>query len=116
MFPRLPHHLEMKLRITWWIIQVILAIKLIGVTYTHCFRQSQPLLHMIAACALAGSLRLIQPGVLGCSTWITPATAVILSTMLLISIPFHVRNRDKPKIFASVVLFGMAAFIAFFYG
>jgi DoxX-like family len=111
-----------------WAIQIILAIKLITVSYTHGFRQSQPtmqaaiqkmgklsqpLLVIIAICTFIGTLGLILPGVLGLSPWITPVMAVILSIMLLFSIFFHVRYREKPKIFVSVVLFAFAALVAY---
>jgi hypothetical protein len=111
-----------------WAIQIILGIKLINVSYTHGLRQSQPtmqaaiqkmgklsqpLLVILAICMFIGTLGLILPGVLGLSSWITPVTAVILSIMLLFSIFFHVKYREKPKIFVSAVLFAFAAFIAY---
>jgi len=114
--------------IALWIIQIILGIKLITVSYTHGFRQaqptmqeaiqkmgnfSQPLHYVIAACTFFGTMGLILPGVLELPTWITPVTAVILSIMLLFSIFFHTRYRDIPKIFVSLVLFALAAFVAY---
>jgi len=111
-----------------WIIQIILGIKLITVTYTHGVRPSQStmreamqkmgkfsqlLLNIIAICTFIGTMGLILPGVLGSSTWITPVTAVILSIMLLVSIFFHITCREKPKIFVSVILFAFAAFVAY---
>jgi membrane-bound acyltransferase YfiQ involved in biofilm formation len=74
---------------------------------------SQPLLVIIAICTFIGTLGLILPGVLGLPTWITPVMAVILSIMLLSSIFFHVRYREKPKIFVSVILFVFAALVAY---
>jgi hypothetical protein len=111
-----------------WIIQIILGIKLISVSYTHGLRQSQPtmqaaiqkmgklsqpLLVIIAVGTFIGTIGLILPGVLGLPAWITPVTAVILSIMLLFSIFFHVKYREKPKIFVSVVLFAFAALVAY---
>lgn len=111
-----------------WIIQIILGIKLITVSYTHGLRQSQltmqeaiqkmgkssrPLLYIVAVCTFIGTVGLILPGILGSSTWITPVTALILSIMLLISILFHVKSREKPKIFVSIILFAFAAFVAY---
>jgi hypothetical protein len=118
----------MKMNLALWAIQIILGIKLINVSYTHGLRQSQPtmqaaiqkmgklsqpLLVIIAICMFIGTLGLILPGVLGLSSWITPVTAVILSIMLLFSIFFHVKYREKPKIFVSVVLFAFAALVAY---
>lgn len=111
-----------------WIIQIILAIKLISVAFTHGFRQSLPsmqeaiqktgkvsrgILYAVATGTFLGALGLILPGVLGASSWITTVTAVILAGMLLFSIFFHIRGREKPKIFVSVVLFIFAAFVAY---
>jgi hypothetical protein len=106
-----------------WMIQIILGIKLITVSYTHGLRQSQStmqeaiqkmgkvsqsLLNMIAICTFIGTLGLILPGVLGLSTWI-----VILSIMLLFSIFFHSTCRENPRILVSVILFAFSAFVAY---
>ena len=121
-------HLEMKMNIALWIIQIILGIKLVAVSYTHGLRQSQPtmqaairkqgrfskpLLHIIAVCTFLGTIGLILPGVLGSSTWITPVAAAVLSIMLLISIFFHLKCRENPMIFVSVILSALAAFVAY---
>ena len=116
------------MNIALWIIQIILAIKLTSVSFTHGFRRSlpsmeeaiqktgkgsRPILSLVAACTFLGALGLILPGFWGLSTWITPVSAVLLSIMLLFSIFFHIRGREKPKIFVSVVLFVFAAFVAY---
>jgi len=120
------------MNIALWIVQIILSIKLITVSYTHGLRQSkpttqeamqeaiqkmglfsQPLLYLIAVCTFIGTIGLILPGALGSATWITPVTAVILSIMLLFSIFFHIKSREKPKIFVSLVLFAFTVFVAY---
>jgi hypothetical protein len=115
------------MNIALWIIQIILAIKLITVSCTHGFQSkstmqeaiqkmgkfSQPILYLVAVCTFIGAVGLILPGVLGSSPWITPGTAIVLSITLLFSIFFHIKYREKPKIFVSVVLFVFAAFIAY---
>ncbi len=116
------------MNIALWSIQIILGIKLITVSYTHGLRQSQstmqeaiqkmgkfsqPFLFIISICTFIGTIGLILPGVLGSSTWITPVTAVILSIMLLFSIFFHIKCREKPKIFVSVILLALAIFVAY---
>ena len=110
-----------------WIVQVILAIKIITTSYTHGLRQSmpsmqdaihklgraaRPILYLVAICTFIGALGLILPGLLGWAGWITPVTATILAGMLLISIIFHIKSREKPKIFVSLVLFVFAVFVA----
>jgi len=111
-----------------WIVQIILGIKLITVTFTHGFRKSKPtmqdamqkmgtvsrrLLTIIAVCTFIGTIGLILPGILGLPAWIVPVTAVVMSIMLLASIFFHVKFREKPQVFVSVILFAFAAFIAY---
>jgi hypothetical protein len=108
----------MKMNSVFWIIQLILGIKLVTVSYTHGLRQSQPimqtaiqkmgkfsqpLLYSISVCTFLGTVGLILPGVLGITTWITPVTAVILSIMLIFSVFFHIKTRKRPKIFAFAV-------------
>lgn len=116
------------MNIALWVVQVILGIKLITVSYTHGLRQSQPtmqeaiqkmgrlsrpLLYLVAACTFLGAVGLILPGVLRSSMWITPLVAAILSIMLLVSLFFHIRVREKPKVFVSLILFAFAAFVAY---
>lgn len=111
-----------------WIIQIILSIKLATVSYTHGLRQSQPtmrealqkmgkfsrpFLYLISVCTFIGAVILVLAGVLGLSTWVLSITAVIMSILLLFSIFFHIKSREKPKIFVSVVLFVFAVFVAY---
>lgn len=111
-----------------WIIQIILSIKLVTVSYTHSLRQSQPtmqeaiqkmgkfsptLLTIVSACTFIGAAILVLAGVLGLSNWVISITAIIISIMLLFSIFFHVKSRENPKIFVSVVLFVFAVFVAY---
>ena len=120
--------MEMNINTALWIIQIILGVKLITISYTHGLRQSQsamqeaiqklggfskPLLYTVALCTFIGTAGLILPGVLESWTWITPVTALILSIMLLISILFHIKCREKPKVFVSIVLFVFAIFVAY---
>ena len=119
---------EAMMSIGLWIIQIILGKKLITVSYTHGLRQSkstmqeamtrmgrfsQPLLSMIAICTFIGTIGLILPGILGLSTRITSVTAAALSILLLSSIFFHIKSREKPTIFVSVILFAFSVFVAY---
>ncbi len=111
-----------------WAIQIILSIKLITVSYTHGLRQSQPimqeaiqklgkfsrpLLYIISVCTFIGAVILALAGVLRLPNWVISITAVIMAIMLLFSIFFHIKSREKPKIFVSVVLLVFAAFVAY---
>ena len=110
-----------------WIVQAVLAIKLASVSYTHAFRRSlptmqeaikrlgkssRPVLALVAVSTFLAAVGLILPGVLGVFPRITPVTAGILSILLVASLFFHLVSREKPKIFVSIVLFALAAFVA----
>ena len=111
-----------------WIIQIILGIKLVTVAHTHGLRQDQPamqdasqkmgrlarpLLSTVAICTFVGTLGLILPGLLGLSTGIISITATLMAIMLLASVFFHIKSREKPKVFVSLILFAFAAFVAY---
>jgi hypothetical protein len=115
------------MNIVLWIVQGILAIKLVSVSFTHAFQRSLPtmqeaiqklgkasrwILTLVAIATFLGALGLILPGILGVASRIIPVTAGILSIILLVSLFFHVRSRERPKIFVSLVLFALAAFTA----
>jgi hypothetical protein len=119
--------LELWMNIVLWIVQGILAIKLVSVSFTHAFQRSLPtmqeaiqklgkasrwILTLVAIATFLGALGLILPGILGVASRIIPVTAGILSIILLVSLFFHVRSRERPKIFVSLVLFALAAFTA----
>ncbi len=118
----------MNINTALWVIQIILGIKMLNVSYSHGLRQSQPtiqeamqkmgrfsqpFLYLIPVFTLMGTMGLILPGVLGSSTWIIPVTAALLSVILLFSIYFHIKFREKPKVFVSVILFAFAVFVAY---
>jgi hypothetical protein len=111
-----------------WVLQIILGIKLVSVAYTHGLRQdktsmqeairkvgvlARPTLVMVAISTLLGATGLIIPGALGVMSWLTPWTAAILAGMLLVSIVLHVRGREKPKIWVSLILCAMAVVVAY---
>lgn len=116
------------MNIALWAIQLILGIKLITVSITHGLQPSKPTmkesmlklgkasrpLHIaVASITFIGTLGLLLPGVLTLPLWVIPLSAATMAIMLLLSILFHVRSREKPNIFVSVVLFIFAAFVAY---
>jgi hypothetical protein len=116
------------MNILLWVVQVILGIKLLTTSFTHGLRPSKPTMQesmqrmgkaarplhiLVAIITFIGTLGLILQGVLGLPTWVTPISAATMAIMLLLSIVFHVKSREKPNIFVSVILFIFAAFIAY---
>jgi hypothetical protein len=110
-----------------WVIQAILAIKLLTTAFSHGLVQSRPemqvamqklggsshpLLILTGLAAFLGVLGLILPGLLHWPGDVTPVVAILLTGMLLLSILCHLRSREKPKVFVSLVLAGFAIIIA----
>jgi hypothetical protein len=111
-----------------WGLQVILSIKLLSVAFSHGVRQDQtemqhgiqkmgrlarPVLILVAIISLIGSVGLILPAASGLQTWITPFTAAVLAGWMLLSIGFHLNCREKPNVIVSIILFALAAFLAY---
>lgn len=118
----------MEINIVLWAVQIVLSLKLLSVAYTHGLRTDQAkmqqgieklgpgarsLLSVIALCAFLGTVGLIVPAATGIMPWLISWVAALLALMMLLSIGFHVRCRETPNIFVSLVLFAMAAFVAF---
>jgi protein-S-isoprenylcysteine O-methyltransferase Ste14 len=116
------------MNIALWVLQAILSIKFISVAFTHGIRQGQtqmrqgiqkmgqiarPLLIVIAILTLLGSVGLIVPAAFGVLTWITPLTAATLAALMLVSIVLHINCREKPNTIADIILFAIAAFVAY---
>jgi hypothetical protein len=111
-----------------WVLQIILSIKLVSAAYTHGLRQdktsmqeaiqkfgdlARPMLAMVAISTLLGAAGLIIPGALGEMSWLTPWIAAVVAGMLLVSIVLHVRGREQPKIWVSLILCAMAVAVAY---
>jgi len=116
------------LNIALWIVQVILAIKLLTAVFSHGVRQSKPEMqqaiekmgathrfwhNLVAVLVLIAALGLILPGLLGFQPALTVWAAILSAVLMLVSIFFHTRYRDTPMVFVSIVLFIFAAFIAY---
>lgn len=111
-----------------WILQVILCIKFVSVAYTHGLRRDKvemrqamqkigaaapPLLTLVSLGMFLAGVGLILPAAREAVSWIAPWAAALLAVMMLASIGFHLASREKPKIVADLILFAMAAFLAY---
>jgi len=116
------------MNIALWVVQIVLALKFFSTAFTHGVRANQakveranqrygkmgrPLLTIIGLCTLLGGAGLVLPGALRILTWLTPLAAALLALMMLGAIKFHVICNDKPIIVADLVLFALAAFVAY---
>ena len=104
------------------------CLKFVSVAYTHGFRADQtkmqpamqrmgtaarPLLTFIALCAFLGGVGIILPAATGILTWITPVAAALLALMMLLAVGFHLACRETPNIIPGLILFALAAFVAY---
>jgi hypothetical protein len=116
------------MNILMWGIQIILSIKLISTAFTHGLHPVSPAMQAAAAklgkssrfilrsdavLMLAGALGLIIPGAVGAFPRITSVFAAVIVCQLLGSILLHIKYREKPLIFADIILAVLAAVVAF---
>ena len=116
------------MNIALWVVQIILALKFISTAYTHGLGAgrasmqrgvqrlggaAQPLLIAVGVLTFLGALGLILPGVTNVLTWITPWSAALLALLILAAIGLHFACRERPNVVPGVVLFALAAFVAY---
>jgi hypothetical protein len=116
------------MNILLWVLQIALAIKLITTAYTHGLRMdraemqrgtqrlgaaARPVLISVALDTLLGAIGLILPAATGVLTWLTPLSAAVLAGLMLAAIGFHVTCREQPRVVVGLVLFALAAFVAY---
>ncbi len=112
--------------IVLWIIQGILAIKLVDTSISHGFRQKKPdfqkaiekmgnrttiLLGITSFFTFLAAAGLILPGLLQMSGLITAICAGITSILFVFSLICHIKSREKPKLFVSIVLLILTAIV-----
>lgn len=116
------------MNIILWIVQAILAIKLLTASIDHGFRQEKAemqaarkkmgkpaivLLYLTTLATIFGAFSLVLPGLLHFHPAVTSIAALAVAVLMLVSIPLHLRSREKPKIFVSLVLTAFALFVAY---
>ncbi len=116
------------MNIVLWLLQVVLGIKFVSVGLTHGIRHdkaemaqgiqkmgkpARPLLIVVAIVTVLGGAGLVAPAALRLPGWLAPLSAALLGGLMLLSIVFHINCREKPHVFVSVILFAMAALVAY---
>ena len=111
-----------------WALQIVLALKFVSVTISHGLRPDEtkmergtqrfgnlarPLLILIAVGAFLGGVGVILPAATGFLPWLTGWTAALLALMMVFAAGFHIACRESPKIWVSVILCVLAAFVAY---
>lgn len=116
------------MNIILWIVQAILAIKLVSVSFSHAVQQDKDAMKQaiqkmgssskvwhygVAVLTLVSGVGLVLPAVLSWRSWLTIGVAAATAILMLASIFFHVRYREKPLVFADMILFALSAFVAY---
>lgn len=70
------------------------------------------LIKFIGAAEVAGALGLILPGVFDIATWLVPAAAIGLAVVMAGAIVTHGRRGEWQNVVVTVVLLGLAVFVA----
>jgi peptidoglycan/LPS O-acetylase OafA/YrhL len=102
-----------------WALQIILAVKFISSAFIHAFRQdkptlqygiqkmgakSKPILAVISALLAIDAVMLVLPRALGWDPRLTVYAAALGALLMLGSIVFHLKCRETPKVWVSMVL------------
>jgi putative oxidoreductase len=116
------------MNIVLWALQVVLAVKFLSVGFTHGWRPdaakmergnrrlgaaARPLLIGIAVAVSLCAVALVLPLVVRTAGWLVPWSAALLAAMMLVAAGFHLACRETPKTWVSLVLFALAAFVAY---
>jgi hypothetical protein len=102
-----------------WALQIILSIKFLTAAFTHAFRQdkptlqfgiqkmgpkSKPILAVISVLLAVDAVMLILPRALGWDAMFTVYAAALGALLMLISIVFHLKCRETPKVWVSAIV------------
>jgi len=111
-----------------WILQVVLGLVFIAVSYSHSFGTAQvaslpsmawlaavpqPLMLFIALCEFLGGLGLILPGLTKIQPRLTPIAAALLAVIMVLACGFHLTRGEYGNIVLNLVLAAIALIIAY---
>ena len=109
-----------------WALQIILSIKFITAAFTHAFRQekptlqygiqkmgprSKPILAAVSVLLAIDAVFLILPRALGWDPMLTVYAAALGALLMLGSVLLHLKCRETPKVWVSVILLILLAFL-----
>jgi uncharacterized membrane protein YphA (DoxX/SURF4 family) len=114
------------MNIALWIVQVLLAglFLMAGVMKVFQYERAKAslpwvkdvprgLTTFIGISELLGGLGLLLPAIMGILPWLTPLAGAGLALIMILAIGFHASRREMPAIGFNLVLFVLAAFVAY---
>ncbi len=111
-----------------WALQIILAVKFLSSAFIHAFRQdkptlqygiqkmgprSKPILAVISALLAIDGVLLVLPRALGWDPMLTVYAATAGVVLMLGSILFHLKCRETPKVWVSLILLVLSLILIF---
>ena len=111
-----------------WILQALLALAFIAAGYNKAFntekaklqqgmqwmnRIPKGLVTFIGISEILGGIGLILPALTGILPQLTPVAAAALALVMVLAVFVHIPHREYSNLIFNLVLFGLAAFIAF---
>lgn len=114
------------MNIALWVIQIVLALMfgMAGVTKISQPREalqaklpwvedfSDRTVKLIGTAELLGAIGLVLPAATGILPWLTPLAATGLALVMVLAAITHVRRKEPQAVVLNVVLFALAAFVA----
>ncbi len=114
------------MNIILWIVQILLAAAffMAGVMKALRYEQAKQqmnwvkdvphrLVNFIGVCEMLGAIGLILPALTRVLPWLTPLAGAGLATIMLLAAGFHTRRHEPPAIIVNLILFSLAAFVAY---
>jgi uncharacterized membrane protein YphA (DoxX/SURF4 family) len=114
------------MNIVLWILQVLLGVVFIAAGYNHGFNIDKArtqmkwmtavpdnMLRFIGVSEILGGIGLILPAVLGILPQLVAWAAVGLAVIMLLAAVFHLTRREYGAVVMNLVLFALAAFVAY---
>jgi uncharacterized membrane protein len=116
------------MNIVLWMAQVVLGAAFVAAGVSHGFRSDRMrerpggqwaaavprgLLTVIGVCEILGGIGVILPAATMILTGLTPLAAALLAVLMLLAAGFHFLRREFPNIVFNLVLFALAAFVAY---
>jgi uncharacterized membrane protein YphA (DoxX/SURF4 family) len=112
--------------IALWIAQVLLGLAFVAAGYNHGFNIQKARAQMqwmnalpdnvlvfIGVAEILGGIGLIAPAATGILPWLTVLAAAGLAVVMALAMGFHAVRREYPNIVFNLVLFAVAAFVAY---
>lgn len=111
-----------------WIAQGLLGIGFLFIGFNHATRAQQmktmpnmawmeavppALMTFIGVCEMAGGIGVVLPALTGILPWLTVWAAVGLALVMVFAGIFHVARREYRNLVSNIVLFAVAAFVAY---